>query len=89
MSIACNFFDNSGMSYSQEKPFLHERKLLGATIRRIREQKDLTQQQLAEKADIDVSYLAKIENALVNTTVRYLIKISRGLGVQVKDLFEF
>lgn len=76
-------------SYSQDEPFLRERKKLGQTIVTIRQGKRMTQEDLAEKAHVNVSYLAKIENGYVNTTIRYLIKLSRGLGVQVKDLFEF
>ena len=49
----------------------------------------MTQEDLADKASTNVSYLAKIENGYVNTSVRYLVKIARGLGVKVKDLFEF
>ena len=49
----------------------------------------MTQEDLADEASINVSYLAKIENGYVNTTVRYLIKIARGLKIQVKELFEF
>lgn len=75
--------------YTQDNPFQREREVLGEAIRKIRQQKGLTQETLAGKAHIDVSYLAKIENGYVNTTVRYLIKISRGLGVKAKDLFEF
>ena len=75
--------------YSHNNPFQRERKVLGQTIRKIRSQKNMTQEDLAEKASINVSYLAKIENGYVNTTVRYLIKIAGGLRIQVKDLFEF
>lgn len=75
--------------YAQNNPFLREREVLGKTIKRIREQKKMTQEDLADKAASNVSYLAKIENGYVNTPVRYLIKIARGLSVKVKDLFEF
>jgi len=75
--------------YSQENPFKRERDILGNTIKKLRTERNLTQEQLAEKAHINVSYLAKIENGYVNTTVRYLIKLARGLNVQVKALFEF
>jgi len=75
--------------YSQDNPFQRERKLLGQTIKQIRESKKMTQEDLAEKASSNVSYLAKIENGYVNTSVRYLIKIARGLGVKVNALFEF
>ncbi len=75
--------------YSHDNPFQRERTILGKTIKDLRQKKNLTQEQLAEKAAINVSYLAKIENGYVNTTVRYLIKLARGLKVTVKDLFDF
>jgi len=77
------------MRYSQDNPFERERKVLGQSIKLLREKARLTQEELAEKAHINVSYLAKIENGYVNTTIRYLIKLSRGLQVKVKDLFDF
>lgn len=77
------------VGYSQENPYKREREVLGNTIRKLREKANLTQETLAEKADVNVSYLAKIENGYVNTTVRYLIKIAHSLKVSVKDLFEF
>ncbi len=69
--------------------YLSERKRLGKTIKTIRQSKKMTQEDLAEYADINVSYLAKIENGYVNTSVRYLIKIAKGLKTKVKELFEF
>lgn len=75
--------------YSQDNPFQKERQTLGKTISALRNSKKMTQEDLAGEAEINVSYLAKIENGYVNTTVRYLIKIASGLGVKVGDLFEF
>jgi transcriptional regulator with XRE-family HTH domain len=90
MVIYGKLFNNGCMSgYSQDNPFLKQRKLLGATIKKIREDKRLTQEDLADAAEVNVSYLAKIENGYVNTTVRILIKLSKGLKVQVRDLFRF
>ncbi len=77
------------VGYSSDNPFQRERKLLGQTIKHLRDKGGMTQEGLAEKASINVSYLAKIENGYVNTTVRYLIKLARGLKVPVKALFEF
>ena len=75
--------------YSQDNPFAREREVLGETIEKLRRGHKMTQEELAEKSSINVSYLAKIENGYVNTTIRYLIKIARGLKVKVKDLFDF
>lgn len=78
-----------GKPYASQNPFQKERDTLGKTIKKLREGQRMTQEDLAEKASTNVSYLAKIENGYVNTTVRYLIKIARGLKVPVKELFEF
>lgn len=75
--------------YTQDNPFQKERETLGKTIEGLRRQRDMTQEDLADKASINVSYLAKIENGYVNTTVRYLIKLAKGLKVRVRELFEF
>ena len=75
--------------YVQDNPFQREREVLGRKIKEIREKRGMTQEELAGQAHIDVSYLAKIENGYVNTTIRYLIKISRGLGVKARDLLDF
>lgn len=75
--------------YSQTHPYPGERRQLGKAIADWRKKKSLTQEELAEAADINVSYLAKIENGYVNTTVRYLIKIARAMRLQVRDLINF
>lgn len=69
--------------------FKEERQQLGRAIKSLRQAKKMTQEDLAEYADINVSYLAKIENGYVNTSIRYLIKISRGLKTKVRELFDF
>jgi transcriptional regulator with XRE-family HTH domain len=80
--------ENMAIRY-QHSEYSRERQQLGKTIKALRHQKKMTQEDLAEYADINVSYLAKIENGYVNTSVRYLIKIAKGLKAKVRDLFEF
>lgn len=75
--------------YTQNNPFQKEREALGKTIEGLRKKRGMTQEDLADRASINVSYLAKIENGYVNTTVRYLVKLARGLKVPVRGLFEF
>lgn len=75
--------------YAKDNPYQKERIILGQTIKNLREQRKMTQEDLAAKAALDVSYLAKIENGYVNTTIRYLIKISKGLQVKARDLIDF
>jgi transcriptional regulator with XRE-family HTH domain len=75
--------------YQQKNEYQKEREQLGLTIKKLRNERKMTQEDLADDADINVSYLAKIENGYVNTSVRYLIKIAKGLKTKVRELFEF
>lgn len=73
------------MIVSEDK-FLVE---LGLRIKKLRELKNLTQEDLANDSDIQKSQIARIEKARINTTVKTLIKISNALEVEFKDLFNF
>lgn len=76
-------------SNAQYDQFKQEQKKLGQTIKKLRTEKGFTQESLAGEAQINVSYLAKIENGYINVSLRYLIKISKALQLKVADLFEF
>lgn len=61
---------------------------LGARVRRLREAKSWTQEVLAERADLDRSYIAGIEAGLRNPSVKAAAKLARGLGMSLSELFE-
>lgn len=54
---------------------------LGATIRRLREEADLTQEQLAANAGISGSYLSHIEAERREPTLQVIRRIARALSV--------
>ena len=60
---------------------------LGQRIRVLREKLFLTQEQVAERAKISVSYLSMIENAQRTPYVETLVAISDALGITVSQLF--
>lgn len=76
-------------SNAQNNQFDSAQKQLGLTIKKLRTEKGFTQESLAGEAQINVSYLAKIENGYINVSLRYLIMISKALRIKVADLFEF
>ena len=47
----------------------------------------MTQEQVAEKADLDRAYYAGIESGLRNPSLRPLIRIARALKVPLSELF--
>ncbi len=49
-------------------------------LKQLRQQKKLTQQQLAEKAGIDVTQISKIEKGTRNLTIETIARIVNALG---------
>lgn len=58
----------------------------GRNIARIRTQKGLSQDALAEKADLDRTYVSGIERGVRNPGIKTVLRIARALGVSVGDL---
>lgn len=62
-------------------------KKLGHKIKKVRKTKELTQEELAERSNLTLSYVSKIETGRRNPTILTLIKISEGLGIEIDDFF--
>lgn len=62
---------------------------LGRNIQKIRKEKDLTQEQLAEKLGITLTYMGYFEIGHRVPNLKMLSKIADILGVKVKDLIPF
>lgn len=65
-----------------------EAMTLGEKIRELRKRKNLTQQQLAEMAGIDDTYLSKIENDRLEYTpsIRTILDLAKALEVDELEL---
>jgi XRE family transcriptional regulator, regulator of sulfur utilization len=64
----------------------HHRRVLGETIRACRKRAGLTQEKLAEKADLHHNFIGEVERGNMEISLSSLLKISRALGVRVRDL---
>ena len=64
------------------------RKNVGQRVRALREESNLTQEQLALMTGVGRSYLAKVEAANRNATIDFMEKVALGLGVTLGQLFE-
>lgn len=64
-------------------------KQIATQIIRLRKEQGLSQEKLAEKADIDSSYLGRVERNEVRFTVHTAEKIITGLEVTPSEFFEF
>lgn len=65
------------------------RNLIGGRIRVIRKMKGLTQDKLAERSNLDDSYLGAIERGERNVSIDTIDKIIDALEVPYNELFQF
>ncbi len=64
-------------------------KKLGQNIRNIRNDRKLSQEQLAELLGVSRNYIGMIERAEVNVPSRTLIELAKVLNVHPKTFFDF
>lgn len=63
--------------------------LLGARIKEIRKARGLTQEQLAEKIDVEQKHVSRIESGKNYPTIDRLEKMADALNVPLMGFFEF
>lgn len=61
-------------------------KSIGSTIRKLRKELDLSQEELAHRSSIDRSHMGKIERGERNVSIVNIIRISRALQCSLSDL---
>ena len=59
---------------------------LGLNVRRRREELGLTQERLAEKAELDQTYISGIERGLRNPGILNVSKLAKALGMSTSQL---
>lgn len=64
-------------------------KKFATKVQELRKAKGYTKSKLSSLADLDFSYIGKIERCEKSPNLRTIIKLAEGLEVQVKDLFDF
>ena len=62
---------------------------LSSRLKEVRKEKKLTQQELAEKAGLHLTYVGHLELGKYHPTVFVMWKISKALGVSIKELTDF
>ena len=62
------------------------RRLIGENIRKYRKKAGLSQEKLAEKADLHAVYISQVERADRAVTIDTLLRITGALGIQLRDI---
>ena len=65
------------------------KRRFGTRLRGLRRQKGLTQEQLAEMANLSVDFISLIERGICAPSFESLEKLARALSVREKHLFDF
>jgi len=61
--------------------------LLAANLKRVRLEREFTQEQLAELAGVHGTYVSIVERGMKNISVRSAERLANALGVPVAELF--
>ena len=64
-------------------------KKLGHKVRIFRTDRGFSQEELAEKADLNRGFVGLLERGKTNITINNLEQIANALDVDIKTLFEF
>ena len=71
---------------NEEKLFL---EMFGSNFKKNRLAKKLSQEMLANDANIPINQIGRIERAEIATSLSTIFKISKALDISVNELFEF
>lgn len=66
----------------------HALTRFGKNVRRLREERSLTQELLGERASLDPTYISGIERGVRNPSLLSLSRLAKGLGVTLSNLCE-
>jgi transcriptional regulator with XRE-family HTH domain len=62
------------------------RKLVGRNVKRVRQDKGLTQEQLAERSGFSQQYISGLEQGRRNPTIVSIYELATALGVSYMEL---
>lgn len=61
-------------------------KKFGDNVRARREKQDLSQEQLAERADLDRTYISGVERGVRNLSLNSIVRIAKALKTSASEL---
>ena len=60
---------------------------IGLRIKKLREKADISQEELAFRANLDRTYINSVENGKRNISIVNIEKIAKALGISVSEFF--
>ena len=74
------------MIYTKDKEYL---TLFGKHLKKMREGKGMSQEELANLAEVSLPQITRIERGVINPTICTIKSLSKGLCVDMSLMFEF
>lgn len=84
--ISAGFTHFGEVKYMRDEEFI---KKFGLNLRKIREAKKISQENVAYEAGIPVNQVGRIERGEINTSISTLNALAKALGVSPKDMLDF
>jgi transcriptional regulator with XRE-family HTH domain len=72
---------------TQKKPS-SAREIFGRNLRRARRLKDVSQEELALRADLSRTYVSEVERGIRNVSIDNMGLLAQALGVPLRDLVD-
>jgi len=69
-------------------PKASAKSLFGKAIRALREERGLSQEKLAERAELHRNYVGGVERGERNVALENIVKLAAALSVRTRDLFD-
>lgn len=70
----------------RDKEYIKE---FGLHLKKMRVSKGLSQEELANSSDVSLAQITRVERGVVNPTLCTIKALAKGLGVDIKELFNF
>lgn len=74
------------MNFTQKDKVI---KAFGKNLKKIRQAKQISQEELAYRCDIELSQIGRIERGVINTSISNVFLIAAALNIEPKDLFDY
>jgi transcriptional regulator with XRE-family HTH domain len=74
------------MNFNRDKDFIQQ---FGKNLRKIRKDRNMSQEELAMNADTSRSQVARIERGIINPKITTVNRFAEALKIDVQFLFQF
>jgi len=72
----------------QVKPRSQDHAALGRAVEELRQEAGLTQEELADRMNTESPTVGKLERGAANPTFISLLRVARGLDIELSEIFE-